>query len=490
MATKRRTKIVATLGPATHSPQVLDAIIEAGVDVVRLNFSHGDSRAHIGLAELVRNRARAYGREVGVLADLQGPKIRISRFKEDKIFLTEDEEFVLDASLGVEEGDQYQVGVDYKALPQDVERGDTLLLDDGRVVLWVDHVDGSRIVTRVMVGGALSNNKGINKQGGGLSADALTEKDKTDIKIAAEMQADYIAVSFPRSAEDIAYARSLLQEAGGYGGIVAKLERAEAIEVMDEIIEASDAVMVARGDLGVEIGDAALPPVQKKIIARARHLNRAVITATQMMESMITNAIPTRAEVFDVANAVLDGTDAVMLSGETAVGKNPIKVIKAVDRICLQTEQQREIRNSRHRMDSKFERMDETIAMAAMYMGNHLLDVKAIAALTESGMTPLWMSRISSGIPIFALTRHQQTRRKVTLYRGVYPISFSMENFDDHAELNQEVIDELKRQGVVRDSDVVIITKGDLERKGSTNALKIVRVGELVTPRKNDESLT
>ena len=476
-AIKRRTKIVATLGPATNTPDLLDAIIEAGVDVVRLNFSHGDPAEHVALAETVRNRARAYGRQVGVLADMQGPKIRIARFKAGKVFLEEGASFILDADLDSDVGDIHQVGIDYKQLPQDVKRGDTLLLDDGRIVLWVDKVEGQRITCRVEVSGDLSNNKGVNRQGGGLSADALTEKDKRDIITAAKMQADYVAISFPRSAEDINTARQLLRDAGGYGGIIAKIERAEALDVLDEIIKASDAVMVARGDLGVEIGDAALPPVQKKIIQRARRLNRTVITATQMIESMITNAIPTRAEVFDIANAILDGTDAVMLSGETAVGKHPVKVIEAVDRICLKAEQQREIRISRHRMDSEFERIDEAIAMAAMYMANHL-DVKAIAALTETGSTPLWMSRVSSGIPIFALTPHVATCRRMSLFRGVYPISFTVDH-DDYTALNKEAIDELQRQGVVRDGDLVIITKGELEEKGGTNALKLVRVGDM-----------
>lgn len=481
MTVKRRTKIVATLGPASNKPEILDALIKAGVNVVRLNFSHGEPSEHLALAELVRNRARACGCQVGVLADMQGPKIRIARFKEGKIHLEENATFILDAELDPNDGDNNHVGIDYKQLPQDVKSGDTLLLDDGRIVFWVEQVEGSRVICRVMIGGELSNNKGINRQGGGLSAEALTDKDKADIITAAKMQADYVAISFPRSAADIHYARELLRDAGGYGGIIAKIERAEALDVLDEIIEASDAVMVARGDLGVEIGDAALPPIQKKIIQRARHLNRVVITATQMMESMITNAIPTRAEVFDVANAVLDGTDAVMLSGETAVGRYPVKVIEAVDRICLQAEQQREIRVSRHRMDSQFERMDEAIAMAAMYMANHL-EVKAIAALTETGTTPLLMSRISSGIPIFALTAHVETRRKVTLYRGVYPVGFNADH-TDHAALNLAAIEELKRRCVVEDGDIVIITKGDLEVRGSTNGLKLVRVGDMVQPR-------
>jgi len=478
---RRRTKIVATLGPATQSVDVLDALIKAGVNVVRLNFSHGDPQAHSELAERVRHRAELQGRHVAVLADMQGPKIRISRFKTGKVLLEEGAEFVLDAGLGSDEGDESQVGIDYKQLPQDVSGGDTLLLDDGRIVFDVQHVTGQRIICRVKVGGQLSNNKGINRQGGGLSAAALTDKDRRDIVVAAEMQADYVAISFPRSAEDIHLARQLLRDAGGQGGIIAKIERAEALDVIDEIILASDGAMVARGDLGVEIGDAALPPIQKQIIERCRSLNRVVITATQMMESMIDNPIPTRAEVFDVANAVLDGTDAVMLSGETAVGKNPVKVIEAVDRICLEAEQQREIRVSHHRIDSQFERIDEAIAMASMYLANHL-DVKAIAALTESGSTTLWMSRISSGIPIFALSSHLSTLRKVSLYRGVYPISFN-EHYDDRLALNKAVVDELQRQKVVSDGDLVIITKGDDEGQGSTDSLKLVRVGEMAEPK-------
>ncbi|MCX4189558.1 pyruvate kinase [Methylophaga sp. OBS3] len=480
MAARRRTKIVATLGPVSSEVEVLDAMIAAGLDVVRLNFSHGSASAHAALAEKVRSRAQLYGRQVGILADLQGPKIRISRFKHGGTELAEGATFILDAALDEQIGDMFRVGIDYKALPEDVHDGDTLLLDDGRIVLWVEQVLGPEIHCKVIVGGRLSDNKGINRQGGGLSARALTEKDMADIKIAADIQADYIAVSFPRSAADIEQARQLLRDAGGQGGIIAKIERAEALDDIDAIMQSAEGIMVARGDLGVEMGDAALPPIQKSLISQARQSNKVVITATQMMESMIHNAIPTRAEVFDVANAVLDGTDAVMLSGETAVGKFPVKVIEAVDRVCLQAEQQREIRVSRHRIDSKFERMDEAIAMGAMYLANHL-PVAAIAALTESGSTPLWMSRISSGIPIFALTPNLDSQRRVTLYRGVYPVAFNVE-YTDHASLNREMIDELQRRGVVSDGDIVIITKGDIEKPGSTNALKLVRVGELVSP--------
>ena len=474
---QRRTKIVATLGPSTDDPKVLDAMLQAGVDVVRLNFSHGSHEEHLQRAENVRNRARAHGRQVGVFVDLQGPKIRIERFKEGKIRLEEGARFTLDAALGVNDGDVQKVGLTYKALPDDVNRGDTLLLDDGAVVLWVEEVRGSEIETRVVIGGELSNNKGINRQGGGLSAKALTDKDRADIKAAAKMQADYLAVSFPRSAADVNEARDLLRQAGGHGGIIAKIERAEALTALDEIIGASDAIMIARGDLGVEIGDAELPAVQKRIIQAARNMDRVVITATQMMQSMIENPMPTRAEVFDVANAVIDGTDAVMLSAETAAGKHVAKVVEAMDRICRGAERQRSGLDSERRQHIQFNRIDEAIAKATMYTANKL-GVKAIAALTESGATPLWMSRISSGIPIYALTRHVETRRKVTLYRGVYPVSFDVTS-QDHKQVNREAVDELMRRGAVRDGDLVILTKGDLMGElGGTNAMKIIRVGE------------
>jgi len=473
----RRTKIVATLGPATDDPKMLDKIIEAGVDVVRLNYSHGVKEEHQERAETVRNRARAHGRQVGVLVDLQGPKIRIDKFKDGPVELEEGAIFTLDTRLGENDGTKDSVGIAYKNLPNDVQRGDTLLLDDGAIELWVDDVDEYTIKTKVVAAGVLSNKKGINRLGGGLSAPSLTDKDREDIKHAAKIQADYVAISFPRSAEDVNEARRLLEKAGGHGGIVAKIERSEALNNLDEIISASDVVMIARGDLGVEIGDAALPPVQKEIIKKARFLNRVVITATQMMDSMIHSPIPTRAEVFDVANSVFDGTDAVMLSAETAAGDFPDKAIAAMARICREAEKQPLAKKSSHRINTEFEHIDEAIAMSSMYAANHL-GVKAIAALTESGSTALWMSRISSGIPIYALTPHVETRRKVTIYRGVYPLSFAIET-NNHAEANQEAVDELKRRGVVRDGDLVIITKGDLTGiHGGTNSMKIVRVGE------------
>jgi pyruvate kinase len=419
----------------------------------------------------------AVGKDVGVLGDLQGPKIRIENFKAKKVTLKDGQRFVFDAELGDDDGDETQVGLTYKDLPQDVKTGDVLVLGDGEVSMSVVEVIGPRIICIVINGGDVSNHKGINRQGGGLSAGALTEKDYADIRLAAQLGVDYLAVSFPRDASDIEQARILLNAAGSRAGIIAKIERSEAIKNLDDIIRASDAVMIARGDLAVEIGDAELPGVQKHIIHRARDLNRTVITATQMMESMINSPVPTRAEVLDVANAVMDGTDAVMLSGETATGKYPVKTVEAMARVCLGAEKHRNTQRSRHRMDQKFKSVDEAIAMAVMYTANHM-DVKAIIALTESGSTALWMSRISSGIPIYAMTRHESTRRRVTLCRGVYPVAFDVMHTDpDH--VLRDAADELKRQRIVINGDYVICTKGEFSGiTGGTNSLKIVRVGD------------
>ncbi|WP_290637164.1 pyruvate kinase [Aquisalimonas sp.] len=473
----RRTKIVATLGPATDAPGVLEKVIRAGVDVVRLNYSHGAAADHQARVRALREAAERVGRDVGVLADLQGPKIRVDRFRDGAVTLEEGDAFCLDAELAPDAGDQQQVGVAYKNLPNDVGPGDLLLLNDGLITMRVEEVAGSRVHCRVELGGELSNNKGINRQGGGLSADALTDKDRDDLRSAAELGVDYIAVSFPRSAADIELARSLLKEAGSDAGIVAKIERAEAVDAIDEITLASDAVMVARGDLAVEIGDAELPGVQKHIIATALRLNRSVITATQMMESMIEHPMPTRAEVLDVANAVMDGTDAVMLSAETAAGKYPVRTVEAMARVCVGAEAQVTTQRSTHRMDSDFERIDEAIAMATMYTANHL-HADAIIALTESGATTLWMSRISSGIPIYALTRHERTLRRVTLYRDVYPVAFDIMHTDPNHVI-ADALETMRASGAVHDGDTVIVTKGDFTGiPGSTNTMRIVKVGE------------
>ncbi len=472
----RRTKIVATLGPACEDPKVLDRMIEAGVDVVRLNFSHGSPEEHIQRAELVRSLAKTRGRAVGVLVDLQGPKIRIGRFKDGKIALKEGDKFTLDADCKL--GDQTRVGLDYPDLVKDVSRGATLLLDDGRIEVWVEEVQDNHVICKVVRGGILSNNKGINRKGGGLSAAALTDKDIEDIKTAAQLKADYLAVSFPRSAADIQQAREILRGAGGRAWIVAKIERAEAIDALAEILNASDAIMVARGDLGVEVGDAAVPALQKKMIRMARQKNKLAITATQMMESMISSAIPTRAEVSDVANAVLDGTDAVMLSAETAVGQYPIEAIAAMNRVCVEAEKEVETPEFTGQVAGEgILRVDEAIAKSAAFTALHL-NVKAIAAMTQSGSTALWTSRISTHVPIYALTPEVETRRKVTLFRGVYPINFKPSS-SDRDLLLAEAEDELRRRGAVRNGDLILLTIGEpIGKPGGTNTLKIVRVGE------------
>jgi len=476
----RRTKIVTTLGPATDRDDNLRRIIKAGANVVRLNFSHGSPEDHLKRATDTRNIAKELGVHVAILGDLQGPKIRVSTFKDNKkVQLDLGQSFVLDADLEKGEGDENQVGIDYKELPNDVSIGDILMLDDGRVQLRVESVDGNKVHTSVTVAGPLSNNKGINKQGGGLSAAALTEKDKRDIVTAAQIQVDYLAVSFPRSGADLDYARELAQQAGSNALIVAKVERAEAVatdEAMDDVIRASDVVMVARGDLGVEIGDPALVAVQKKLISRSRQLNKSVITATQMMESMITSPMPTRAEVMDVANAVLDGTDAVMLSAETAAGDFPEETVQAMSGVCLGAEEHPSVQVSKHRLDESFVTAEETIALSTMYAANHLKSVKAIVALTESGATPQLMSRISSALPIFALSRHDVTLAKMALYRGVQPVHFDSTQFAAE-QLASKALESLSQAGYLKSGDMVLMTKGDsMETIGGTNTCKVLIV--------------
>ncbi|WP_417331505.1 pyruvate kinase [Halomonas cupida] len=477
----RRTKIVATLGPASDREGVLEKMLKAGVDVVRLNFSHGSADDHRRRLGEVREIAERLGRSVAALGDLQGPKIRIARFAEGAVQLTEGALFVIDVSLDRDAGNVDRVGCEYRELADDVTAGDRLLLDDGRVVLDVDRVEGSEIHTRVVVGGKLSNNKGINKQGGGLSAPALTDKDKQDLKTAMEIGVDYLAVSFPRSAEDMLEARRLLGEAGKEIGLVAKLERAEAVaddETLDGIIEASEAVMVARGDLGVEIGDAKLIGTQKRIIKHARSHNRAVITATQMMESMIESPLPTRAEVFDVANAVLDATDAVMLSAETAAGDFPVETVEAMNRVCLGAERERIAQESGHRIHEGFERIDETIALSAMYAANHLSGVAAIACMTSTGYTPLIASRIRSGLPIVGLAHNPLAQRRMALYRGVISLPFDTSEMTAD-ELNDRALERIVSQAIADIGDHVILTRGDhMNAHGGTNTMKILDINE------------
>ncbi len=476
--TPRRTKIVTTLGPATDDSRVLQDLFRAGADVVRVNFSHGRFEDHARRIALVRDAALSVGRYVGILGDLAGPKIRIERFVKGAVQLEEGADFTLDVSLDPAAGTDQVVGCAYKALPNDMHAGDVLLLNDGLIVLEVQHVDGPRVLTRVVTGGELSNNKGLNRRGGGLSAGALTDKDRADIPIAAKLDVDYLAVSFPKSGEDMLEARQLLREAGGTGRLMAKIERAEAIRHLDEIVEASDAVMVARGDLGIEVGYAELTGLQKRIIQSARQKFKIVVTATQMMESMIHNPVPTRAEVSDVANAVLDDTDAVMLSAESAVGKYPVKAVEAMAQVIEGAEKYQftQATGSRQRVEPReFRGSDEAIAMAVMYTANHM-DVKAIVALTESGSTPLWMSRIRSDIPIYAFTRHEATRRRVTLYRGVYPVSFDVTHTDAEI-LYASIFSILVELRLCAAGDQIIVTKGELSGvSGGTNSMKILEV--------------
>jgi len=473
---QKRTKIVATLGPASDDTNTLRNMIEAGLDVARLNFSHGDEADHRARAEALRSAAAACGRDVGLMGDLQGPKIRIKRFEHGSVVLEGGDTFFLDSTLGLEDGNQEGVGVALDSLHEDLSGGDMLLLNDGMITLTVDRVEGTRIHTTVVNGGILSDHKGINRMGGGLSASALTDVDRANIKLAAELKMDFLAVSFVRSGDDVEEARRLFREAGGKGVIVAKVERTEAVKNIDSIIDAADVVMVARGDLGVEMGYAELTGIQKKLIRMTRSKNKIVITATQMMESMIQNPIPTRAEVSDVANAVIDGTDAVMLSGETAVGAYPVDAIRAMSNVCIGAEKYpNQASHMGQRSDDVFELVDEAIAMAVMYTANHM-DVKAIIALTESGSTTRWMSRVRSDIPIYALTPYSATSRRVILYRGVYPVHFEIHETERDL-LYASIFETLLSRGLVEVDDLVIFTKGDLKGiSGSTNAMKILEV--------------
>jgi len=473
----RATKIVATLGPASSDPAVLERMIRAGVDVVRLNFSHGTAEDHLKRADLVKSIGAKVGRTVAIMCDLQGPKIRVGKFKDGKVTLEKGQSFILDA--GCELGDGARAGLDYKELPRDVGAGAVLLLDDGKIVLDVTAVRGEEVHTRVRHGGVLSNNKGINRQGGGLTAAALTPKDMEDIRTAAKIKADYLAVSFPKSGADMYMARELLRAAGGKAFLIAKIERAEAVAppALVEIMSACEGIMVARGDLAVEVGDASVPALQKRMIRTAREHNKLTITATQMMESMISSPVPTRAEVSDVANAVLDGTDAVMLSAESASGRYPVEAIEAMHRICVEAEQTQPVNLEREFLDRVFTRVDQSIAMAGLFTAIHL-KVKAIATLTESGSTALWMSRLNCGVPIYALTAQTATRYRCALFRDVFPLMVKYVG-RDREELLREAEKVLVENQAVKAGDLIVLTIGEpIGKSGGTNTMKIVKVGE------------
>jgi len=473
----RSTKIVATLGPSSSEPAVLERMVVAGVDVVRLNFSHGTADDHLKRAALIKEIASKVGRTVAILCDLQGPKIRVGKFKEGKVTLDKGKRFILDAAC--EMGDNDRVGLDYKELPRDVGPGAVLLLDDGKIVLDVTDVRGEEVHTLVRHGGVLSNNKGINRQGGGLTAPALTSKDMEDIKTSAKIQADYLAVSFPKSGADMYMARELMRAAGGKAFLIAKIERAEAVgeAALLDIMRGSDGIMVARGDLAVEVGDASVPALQKKMIRLAREQNKLTITATQMMESMISSPVPTRSEVSDVANAVLDGTDAVMLSAESASGRYPVETIEAMARICIEAEQTQPLNLEQDFLNRVFSRVDQSIAMAALFTAFHL-KVKCIASLTESGSTALWMSRLNCGVPIYALTSQTQTRYRCALFRDVFPLMVKYVGHD-REELLREAEKALVASKMVKEGDLIVLTIGEpIGKAGGTNTMKIVKVGE------------
>lgn len=473
---QRRTKILATLGPATDPPGVLEDLFRAGVNVVRLNFSHGDPSGQARRAADVRAAAQRVGVEVGILADLPGPKIRIDRFADGKVQLKAGERFDLVADANAAPGDTTQIGVTYLGLPQDVSAGDVLLLDDGLMQLKVTEVQGQRIVTEVLNDGVLSDRKGLNKQGGGLSLGALTERDRELIGIVARIGVDFIAVSFCRNAQDMNDARDIARRHGCDAALVSKIERTEAIENLEEIVDASDVVMVARGDLGVEIGDAELPGLQKKIIKAALAQNKVVITATQMLQSMVESPIPTRAEVLDVANSVIDGTDAVMLSAETAAGAWPVKAVEAMARICLGAERQFQTDTDFGASPNNLERADQAIAMATMFVSQHI-GVRAIVAMTESGGSARYLSRFRAKAPIFAITRHDGARRQMALMRDVFPINFDSRGLTPR-EAARGSIRLLVEAELLEPGDRVVFTSGEhMETHGATNTLRLLEVG-------------
>lgn len=472
----RRTKIVATVGPASGSPEKIAQLLDSGVNVFRLNFSHGSSDGHRRQAAIIRQVCAEKKNHAAILGDLQGPKIRIGDLHREPLTLSDGGHITLTIDDNREKSDSC-ITVGYKLLPHCLNPGDTLLLDDGLIRLSVQSIDGDDVHCQVTTGGQLTSRKGLNRLGGGLSAPTITDKDRCDIQLAIELELDFLAVSFPSCADDLTPVKQALAKQNADIKIIAKIERAEAVasdEVLNALILAADGVMVARGDLGVEIGDAQLIGIQKKIIRQARRSNRPVITATQMMESMINSPVPTRAEVFDVANAVLDGTDAVMLSAETATGKYPAKVVSTMAQTCLGAEQHPDTRTSRYRIDRSIESIDESIALSAVYAANHLQNIRACICLTESGNTVLIMSRLSSGLPIYGISRHLPSCRRMSLYRGVVPIYSDIVN-QTGTDIYQQALNTVASTDALQCGDRVTVTCGDISGSGGmTNTLKIL----------------
>ena len=475
---RKRTKIIATLGPASSSPKSISNLIKEGTDVFRINLSHANVNEIEKIINILKNASLKLKRPVATLIDLQGQKIRIKGFSDKEyILLKTKSEFILDAVLADNKGTDKSVGLTYKDLPKQLEVGDELLLSDALIKLEVTKIEKSKIYTKVIRGGKLKPYQGVNKKGGGLSLKGITEKDKKDLAKAVKLDIDYVAVSFVKDADDIKAVKKVIGKK--QIGIIAKIERSEALEDIDQIAKVSDGLLVARGDLGVEIGIEQLPAVQDMLIRKAMSFDKIVIVATQMMESMINNRVPTRAEVFDVANAVTSGVDAVMLSAETAIGNYPIDVIQEVSRICEAAEKTNRKNLKINRTETNFRKVDQTIAMAAVYCAGKS-NIKAIATLTETGSTPLWMSRIESTIPIYAMTKNDRTSRRICLLKGVYSIKLDDIEYV-HAKANKQVVDLMLEKGAVKKGDFVIITKGDLMgTSGGTNAMKIVEVGNLI----------
>ncbi|MFS9493660.1 pyruvate kinase [Legionella pneumophila] len=471
----RRTKIVATLGPASKEPEILRSMLAAGVNVVRINFSHADSSA-LQLIALVRKIADELNHPVAVMADLQGPKIRVGRFQNKSITLIDGQNFTLDCMAPDTLGDINGVSVAYPNLANELSIGDHLLINDGLIELEVIEISGSKIHCKVVEGGVLTDLKGLNRKGGGLAARTLTEKDRNDLRTAIEAEVDYISLSFVKDAEDIRQARALMKDYGAQiTPIIAKIERMEALDHLTDIIREADAIMVARGDLGVEVGAAEVPAIQKHIIEQTRLLDKVVITATQMMESMISNPQPTRAEVSDVANAILDGTDAVMLSAETASGLFPVKVITMVNKICLSAEKHASFFYHSDPETCHYQRADQAIAMATMHTANHF-PIQAIITLTESGDTALWVSRHHSTVPIFAISANKRTIGRLSLVNNVFPIYIDFHQFNPEG-LNQQILHELIQSGHLEKRGYVLLTRGtQIGTPGGTNCMEIIPV--------------
>jgi len=469
----KKTKIIATMGPASSDPKVIEELINSGVDLFRINFSHGKKESHQENIANIRKIADELNKPVAILGDLQGPKIRVAKFADGKVTLKLNQKLILDCSY-TELGNDQIVGVDYADLAKDVFKDDTLLLDDGKIAFKVEKVVGEQVHCIVIQAGVLSNNKGINKLGGGLTAPALTTKDFADIQFAAEAKLDYLAVSFVRDATDLILTRTLLATHSGNCAIIAKIERVEAITNLDNIVKESDGIMVARGDLAVEVGDAQVPALQKRMIKSAQKYHKLSIVATQMLESMITSPVATRAEISDIANAVLDGTDAVMLSAETASGAYPVNAVSTMARTCIEAEKNRDTNIELNFSGQKFEYIDQAIAMSALFSSYHL-QARAIVSLTTSGVTALWLSRVNSGIPVYAITDSKKAAQLMALYRDVHPIyvsgkTKSLEEMIDYAR------DNLIKSGLIKTGDTVLLTTGNhIHQVGGTNTMKMVK---------------